>query len=93
MVLTNRITFPALNAKEETAVRLTAVMQKRGDWYIGFVREIPGINSQGKTLDELRANLKEAARLILEANAELTGRYQGPEAIVEPIEIALEAGN
>ncbi|CEP67112.1 Uncharacterised domain UPF0150 [Moorella glycerini] len=74
-------------------MRLTAVMQKRGDWYIGFIKEIPGINSQGKTLEELRNNLKEATQLILQANAELAGKFQGPDTIIEPLDIAVEAVN
>ncbi|MCX7417700.1 MAG: type II toxin-antitoxin system HicB family antitoxin [Planctomycetia bacterium] len=39
--------------------------------YIGFVEEIPGANSQGETLDEVRENLREAVQLVLEANREL----------------------
>lgn len=50
----------------------TTVIQKRGDWYIGYIEEIPGVNTQGKTLDEVRENLKEAFKLIIEANQQLT---------------------
>lgn len=39
--------------------------------YIGFVEEIPGTNSQGGTLDEVRENLHEAVQRVLEANREL----------------------
>jgi len=39
--------------------------------YIGFVEELPGANTQGETLDEVRENLKEAVQLVLEANREL----------------------
>jgi predicted RNase H-like HicB family nuclease len=49
----------------------TAVFERDGDWWIGCVEELPGANTQGRTLDEARANLKEAARLVLEANQEL----------------------
>ena len=49
----------------------TAVYQKRGKWYIGYVEEIPGVNTQGKTLAEVKRNLKEALHLILESNLEL----------------------
>jgi predicted RNase H-like HicB family nuclease len=45
----------------------TAVIEKRGRWYIGTVEEIPGVNTQGRTLRELRRNLKEAIQLILAA--------------------------
>ena len=36
--------------------------------YIGFLEELPGANTQGETLEEVRANLREAARLIIETN-------------------------
>ena len=50
----------------------TAVLQRRGKWYIGFVEEIPGVNTQGRTLKEVRENLREALALILEANRAIT---------------------
>ncbi len=37
----------------------TAIIEKRGGCYVGTVEEIPGVNSQGRTLVELRRNLKE----------------------------------
>jgi len=49
----------------------TAVFQKVPEGYIGFVEELPGANTQGETLDEARANLEEAVRLVLDANREL----------------------
>lgn len=36
------------------------------DWYVGRLREVPGIFSQGKTLDELKENVKEAYHLMTE---------------------------
>ncbi len=35
---------------------------------MGWVEEIPGVNTQGKTLQEVKENLKEALLLILEVN-------------------------
>ena len=48
----------------------TSAYIKRGKWYIGWVEEVPGVNTQGKTLKELRNNLKEALVLVLEASKE-----------------------
>ena len=48
--------------------RFTAIYKKHGKWYLGWVEEIPGINTQGKTLNETKENLKEALSLILETN-------------------------
>jgi predicted RNase H-like HicB family nuclease len=49
----------------------TAIFRKVDEGYIGFVEELPGANTQGATLDEARANLKEAIDLVLEANRTL----------------------
>jgi len=49
----------------------TAVFKKRERWYVAYVEEIPGVNTQGRTLAEARRNLKEALRLILETNRQL----------------------
>jgi len=46
---------------------LTAVFQKVDGGYVGFVEELPGANSQGRTLDEVRENLSEAVALVLQA--------------------------
>ena len=51
--------------------QLTAVFQKVPEGYVAFVEELPGANSQGTTLDEARANLREAIQLVLEANRTL----------------------
>jgi len=50
------------------ALELTAVFRKVPEGYIAFVEELPGANSQGATLEEARANRREAAELTLEAN-------------------------
>ena len=52
-------------------MRFTAVFRKVPEGYIGFVEELSGANTQGKTLREARSNLKEAIKLVLEANKEL----------------------
>ncbi len=49
----------------------TAVFEKEDNWWVGYVEELPGANTQGKTLDEARANLKEAVLMVLDANREL----------------------
>ncbi len=45
----------------------TAVTKKDGDWWIGWIEEIPGVNCQEKTREELlvtlRLTLKEALAL------------------------------
>jgi len=41
-------------------MKLTAVFQKVAGGYVGFVEELPGANTQGRTLAEVRSNLAEA---------------------------------
>ena len=38
----------------------SAVIQQSGDWWIGWVEEVPGVNSQGLTREELLDNLRDA---------------------------------
>ena len=67
----------------------TAVYMAVPEGYIGFVEEIPGANSQGQTLDEVRENLREAVQLVLDANRELTEQaLEGREVEREPFEMA-----
>ena len=69
-------------------LELTAVYQPVVEGYIGFVEELPGANTQGATLDEVRANLKEAVGLVLEANRTLTSEVSaGADVIREPVQI------
>ena len=45
--------------------RFTAIIQKDGDWWIGWAKEIPGVNAQERTREELLESLAEALRDIL----------------------------
>ena len=49
---------------------LTAIIKQDGDWWLGWVEEIPGANAQEKTKEELLISLKEAATDILELRRE-----------------------
>ena len=51
---------------------LTAVFEKSPHGYIGYVEELSGANTQGSTLEETKAHLVEAVRLVLQANRQLT---------------------
>ena len=68
----------------------TAVFEKRGKWYIGCVEEVPGVNTQGRTLKEARSNLKEALRLILRTNRSIAEkRISGLKVVKESIAVNL----
>ena len=50
----------------------TVVIEKDGDgYYVGYVPSIRGCHTQGKTLDELMKNIKEAIELCLFVNKNL----------------------
>jgi predicted RNase H-like HicB family nuclease len=72
--------------KEHMEIKLTAVFQKFPDGYAAFVEELPGANTQGATLDEARANLKEAVEMVLQANRELAEEsLRGADVLREPL--------
>lgn len=52
--------------------KFSAVFEKRDKFWIGFVEELPGANTQGETLEEARENLMEAIKLVIETNQELS---------------------
>src|SRR6516225_2328592 len=72
--------------KIEMEIKLTAVFRKFPEGYAAFVEELPGANTQGATLEEARANLKEAVALVLEANRTLAREVTaGLDVIREPL--------
>ena len=54
----------------------TAVYFKDGDFWVGFIEEISGVNSQGRTLKELKENLLEALQLVIKTNRDRTNSTQ-----------------
>ena len=66
----------------EMAAKYTAVIQQHGEWWIGWVEEVPGVNSQGTSRDELLDNLRDALEEALEMNrqqalaAATTGQFE-----------------
>ena len=68
--------------------RYTAAFEQVGDWWIGYVEELPGCNVQELTLEEARKSLKEVIRLIMEANRELARREsEGHQVIREEVAV------
>jgi predicted RNase H-like HicB family nuclease len=63
------------------AANYTAVIQQHEGWWIGWVEEVPGVNSQGQTREELLENLRDALEEALEMNraearAAASGSYE-----------------
>ena len=70
-------------------MKLTAVYLKVPEGYIGFVEELPGANTQGKTLQEARENILEAIEMTLEANRILAQESldDTQDVIREPVDL------
>jgi predicted RNase H-like HicB family nuclease len=70
-------------------MKFTAVFQKVPEGYIGFIEELPGANTQGRTLEETKTNLREAISLVLEANRTLAEEaIQDQEVVKETLDLA-----
>jgi predicted RNase H-like HicB family nuclease len=63
---------------EDMSMKLTAAYKQVDDWWAAWVEEIPGVNTQGKTLEEARENLKDALEMVLDANRELAEQEHEP---------------
>jgi predicted RNase H-like HicB family nuclease len=53
------------------------------DWYVGKLQEVPGVFSQGETLDELEENIRDAYALMMEE--QLSSSH--PEAKTKEIQV------
>ena len=64
----------------------TAIIERDRDtgYYVGHIPEFPGAHSQGESLDELRENLREVVKMLLEDNEQLDAgsEYVGTQQIV-----------
>jgi predicted RNase H-like HicB family nuclease len=61
------------------AIPYTAAIQRDGRWWIGWVEEVPGVNSQGETREELLSNLREALTEAIEMNREDARKAAGEQ--------------
>jgi predicted RNase H-like HicB family nuclease len=70
-------------------IQLTAVFEKVPEGYVGQVEELPGTNTEGATMEQVRANLEEMVMMVLEANRALTEEaLRGREVVREALLIA-----
>jgi predicted RNase H-like HicB family nuclease len=63
-----------------------AVIRQDGPWWIGWIEEVPGVNSQGATREELIANLREALAEALKMNCEDARKAAGESYEQIPIQ-------
>jgi len=69
---------------ERATIAFTAVYLKSQHGYVGFVEELPGVNSQGRTIDEARANLQRLAAIVFdEERSQAEEMLRGKEVVRE----------
>jgi predicted RNase H-like HicB family nuclease len=68
----------------------TAAFKRSGGWWAAWIEELPGANSQGRTIEEARENLREAALMMLEDEEDINTEYEevADDTIREPLIIA-----
>lgn len=78
---------PEAEEKDMAAVRrkyglkITLEYRKDGNRYVGRLKEVPGVFSQGKTLKELKENIKDAYALVIQENLEMLSSKRLPKEI------------
>jgi predicted RNase H-like HicB family nuclease len=65
----------------------TIIKPEANGWFVGWVEEIPGTISQGRSLDECRRNLKDSLELMVETHRDEARLGLDPSCIEEAIEI------
>jgi len=69
---------------EQAELAFTAVFLKGRHGYTGFVEELPGVNAQGQTIDEARANLQRLAAVVFnEERIQAEELLEGKEVVRE----------
>jgi len=75
---------------EQARIAFTAVYLRAPHGYIGFVEELPGLNSHGRTIDEARANLQRLAAIVFdEERAHAEELISGKEVVREAFYLQL----
>ncbi len=65
----------------------TAIVKQDGDWWIGWIKEIPGVNCQEATREELLETLRITLQEALEFNSQDAIAFAGDNYREMPIAI------
>ena len=65
----------------------TIIKPEPNGWFVGWVEEIPGTITQGRSLDECRRNLRDSLELMVETHRDEARQGLDPTCIQEAIEI------
>lgn len=66
----------------------TAVTMHRGEWWIGWIEEVPGVNCQERSHEELMQSLAETLSEALELNRRDALLAAGDDYIEEKVVVA-----
>jgi predicted RNase H-like HicB family nuclease len=69
--------------------QFTAIYKKNGKWFSAWVEEIPGVNTQGRTLKEAKENLREALSLVIEVNRAMSRKETTGRVIRESLKLTV----
>jgi predicted RNase H-like HicB family nuclease len=77
-------------ADVDNMIELTAVFLKSPHGYVGFVEELPGVNSHGRTLAEARDMLGKMAAIAFDAERRHVEEFTADkDCLREPLEMPL----
>jgi predicted RNase H-like HicB family nuclease len=65
----------------------TAIIKQDGEWWIGWIEEVPGVNCQEKTKEELLESLRETLREAIEFNRQDAINAAASDYVEEPVTI------
>lgn len=75
---------------DQVRLAFTAVYMKSNHCYVGFIQELPGVNSSGRTLEEARAMLQRLAAVVFdEERREAEELIAGKDVVRESIFVPL----
>jgi predicted RNase H-like HicB family nuclease len=65
----------------------TAIVKQQGDWWIGWIEEVPGVNCQERSREELLESLRVTLREAIEFNRQDAIASAGSEYKEEKIAV------
>ena len=81
----SRVSAGAFSSMISFMNQYTAAIQRDGAFWIGWIEEVPGVNTQGETREDLLENLRSALFEALEMNREEAQRAAGDDIDAETI--------
>ncbi len=65
----------------------TAITKQDGDWWVGWIEELPGVNCQERSREELLQSLTATLKEALQLNRQEAIRAAAPDYTEEPVTV------